>query len=102
MLPDWNTKIRRAAALALFGALVVQTPATADIEGVPVHGLADFYYTSTGQQNTPSGNAGFVFMLTTQNGPNMKERGKAAGVNGWIVKSFKGSAVLETFTTLVA
>jgi len=32
----------------------------------------------------------------------MKERGKAAGVNGWIVKSFKGSAVLETFTTLVA
>lgn len=65
MQPEWNTKIRRATALALFGALVIQTPATADIEGSPVHGLADFYYTSTAQQNSPSGIAGFVFMLTT-------------------------------------
>jgi len=32
----------------------------------------------------------------------MKERGKAAGVKGSIVKPFKASAVLETFTKLVA
>jgi hypothetical protein len=60
MLPDWNTAIRRAAALSLFGALVIQTPARAEIEGLTVHGLADVYYTSTGQQNSPSGNKGFM------------------------------------------
>jgi two-component system chemotaxis response regulator CheY len=32
----------------------------------------------------------------------MKERGKAAGVKCWIVKPFKGPAVLETFKKLVA
>ena len=41
-------------------------------------------------------------MLTTKNSPSMKERGKAAGVKGWTVKPFKGSAVLETFKKLVA
>ncbi len=30
----------------------------------------------------------------------MKERGKAAGVKGWIVKPFKGEVVLETFRKL--
>jgi two-component system, chemotaxis family, chemotaxis protein CheY len=30
----------------------------------------------------------------------MKERGKAAGVKGWIVKPFNGAAVLETFKKL--
>jgi two-component system chemotaxis response regulator CheY len=43
-----------------------------------------------------------LIMLTTESSPNMKERGKAAGVKGWIVKPFKGSAVLETFKKLVA
>jgi two-component system chemotaxis response regulator CheY len=32
----------------------------------------------------------------------MKERGKAAGVRGWIVKPFKGDSVLETFRKLSA
>ena len=41
-------------------------------------------------------------MLTTGSSPNMKERGEAAGVKGWIVKPFKGTAVLETFKKLVA
>jgi len=31
-----------------------------------------------------------LIMLTTESSPNMKERGKAAGVKGWIVKPFKG------------
>jgi two-component system chemotaxis response regulator CheY len=31
----------------------------------------------------------------------MKERGKAAGVKGWIVKPFKGPAVIEAFKKLV-
>lgn len=36
----------------------------------------------------------------TENNPNMKERGKAAGVKGWIVKPFKGDAVIATFKKL--
>ncbi|MFI4938759.1 MAG: response regulator [Burkholderiales bacterium] len=42
-----------------------------------------------------------IIMLTTVNSPLMKERGKAAGVKGWIVKPFKGDAVLATFKKLV-
>jgi two-component system chemotaxis response regulator CheY len=42
-----------------------------------------------------------VIMLTTENSPLMKERGKAAGIKGWIVKPFKGDAVLATFKKLV-
>ncbi|MEO5690165.1 MAG: response regulator [Burkholderiaceae bacterium] len=42
-----------------------------------------------------------IVMLTTENNPNMKERGKAAGIKGWIVKPFKGEAVLATFKKLV-
>jgi len=41
-----------------------------------------------------------IVMLTTENSPIMKERGKAAGVKGWIVKPFKGDAVLATFKKL--
>ena len=48
------------------------------------------------------GNAGVnIIMLTTENSPIMKERGKAAGIKGWIVKPFKGEAVLPTFKKLV-
>lgn len=43
-----------------------------------------------------------VIMLTTESSPSMKERGKAAGIKGWIVKPFKGAAVLETFRKLSA
>lgn len=42
-----------------------------------------------------------IVMLTTENSPIMKERGKAAGIKGWIVKPFKGDAVLATFKRLV-
>lgn len=41
-----------------------------------------------------------IVMLTTENSPVMKERGKAAGVKGWIVKPFKGDAVLASFKKL--
>jgi two-component system chemotaxis response regulator CheY len=41
-----------------------------------------------------------IIMLTTENSPAMKERGKAAGIKGWIVKPFKGEAVLATFQKL--
>ena len=43
-----------------------------------------------------------VIMLTTESSPSMKERGKAAGIKGWIVKPFNGSVVLETFKKLAA
>ncbi|MEM5432101.1 response regulator [Cupriavidus oxalaticus] len=36
-----------------------------------------------------------VVMLTTESSPAMKDRGRAAGVKGWIVKPFKGAAALE-------
>jgi two-component system chemotaxis response regulator CheY len=41
-----------------------------------------------------------IIMLTTENSPLMKERGKAAGIKGWIVKPFNGDAVLATFRKL--
>lgn len=41
-----------------------------------------------------------IIMLTTESNPSMKERGKAAGINGWIVKPFKGEAVLESIKKL--
>jgi two-component system, chemotaxis family, chemotaxis protein CheY len=48
------------------------------------------------------GNAGVhIVMLTTENSPVMKERGKAAGIKGWIVKPFNGDAVLGSFKKLV-
>jgi two-component system, chemotaxis family, chemotaxis protein CheY len=43
-----------------------------------------------------------VIMLTTESSPAMKERGKAAGVKGWIVRPFKGDAVLATFKKLAS
>ena len=46
-------------------------------------------------------NAVSIVMLTTENSPVMKERGKAAGIKGWIVKPFKGDAVLPSFKKLV-
>ena len=51
-----------------------------------------------GQLNNKTVN---IVMLTTENSPIMKERGKAAGIKGWIVKPFKGDAVLATFKKLV-
>ena len=42
-----------------------------------------------------------IIMLTTENSAAMKERGKAAGIKGWIVKPFKGDAVIATFKKLV-
>jgi two-component system chemotaxis response regulator CheY len=42
-----------------------------------------------------------VIMLTTESSPSMKDRGKAAGIKGWIVKPFKGDAVIGSFKKLV-
>lgn len=48
-------------------------------------------------------NAGVnIIMLTTENSPAMKERGKAAGIKGWIVKPFNGNAVIASLKKLVA
>src|ERR1700735_3858240 len=43
-----------------------------------------------------------IIMLTTESNPAMTDRGKAAVVKGWIVKPFKGDAVLETFRKLAS
>ncbi|MFT5162951.1 MAG: two-component system chemotaxis response regulator CheY [Alteromonadaceae bacterium] len=42
-----------------------------------------------------------VIMLTTESDPRMKERGKAAGVKGWIVKPFNGAAVIGGIKKLI-
>lgn len=48
------------------------------------------------------GNSGVnIIMLTTESDPRMKERGKAAGVKGWIVKPFKGDAVVGSIKKLL-
>jgi two-component system, chemotaxis family, chemotaxis protein CheY len=41
-----------------------------------------------------------IIMLTTESDPRMKERGKAAGVKGWIVKPFKGDGVVGSIKKL--
>jgi len=41
-----------------------------------------------------------IVMLTTEDNQTMRERGKAIGVTGWIVKPFKGEAVLGPFRKL--
>jgi two-component system chemotaxis response regulator CheY len=38
-----------------------------------------------------------IIMLTTEDNAQIRERGKAVGVNGWIVKPFKGEAVIGPF-----
>lgn len=43
-----------------------------------------------------------IIMLTTESDPRMKERGKAAGVKGWIVKPFKGDAIVGAVRKLVS
>ena len=49
------------------------------------------------------GNSGVhIIMLTTENDPSMKNRGKAAGVKGWIVKPFNGAAALGAISKLVS
>lgn len=42
-----------------------------------------------------------IIMLTTESDPNMKARGKSAGVKGWIVKPFNGDNALGTIQKLV-
>ncbi len=38
-----------------------------------------------------------IIMLTTEDNPVMRERGRTIGVTGWIVKPFRGEAVLGPF-----
>jgi len=38
-----------------------------------------------------------IVMLTTEDNLQVRERGKAIGVSGWIVKPFRGEAVLGPF-----
>ena len=41
-----------------------------------------------------------IVMLTTEDNQTMRDRGRAIGVTGWIVKPFRGEAVLGPFKTL--
>ena len=48
-----------------------------------------------------SGNSIFIIMLTTEDSATLKERGKAAGVKGWIVKPFNGDAIINTVKKMI-
>ena len=41
-----------------------------------------------------------ILVLTTESDAAKKEKGKVAGATGWIVKPFKGDAVIATFKKL--
>lgn len=41
-----------------------------------------------------------IVMLTTENNGALRDKAKAIGINGWIVKPFRGDAVLEPFRKL--
>lgn len=43
-----------------------------------------------------------IIMLTTESNPSMKERGKAAGIKGWIVKPFNGAGVIASIKKLIS
>lgn len=43
-----------------------------------------------------------IIMLTTESDPLMKQRGKESGVKGWIVKPFKGDAVINSIKKMVS
>jgi two-component system chemotaxis response regulator CheY len=49
-----------------------------------------------------SGKAMPIIILTTESNPNMKQRGKEAGVKGWIVKPFNGPAALGGIKKLIS
>ena len=42
----------------------------------------------------------YIVMLTTEDNAEMRERGRAIGVTGWVVKPFRGEAVLGPFKKL--
>lgn len=48
-----------------------------------------------------SGKAISIIMLTTESSPSMKQRGKDAGVKGWIVKPFNGAAAIGGIKKLI-
>jgi two-component system chemotaxis response regulator CheY len=43
-----------------------------------------------------------VIMLTTESSPDMKQRGKDAGIKGWIVKPFNGPAAIAGIKKLIS
>jgi len=47
-----------------------------------------------------SGRQLHIVMLTTEDNATLRERGKQIGVTGWIVKPFRGEAVLSPFRKL--
>ena len=42
-----------------------------------------------------------IIMLTTESDPQMKARGKAAGVKGWIIKPFNGPGSINAIKSLI-
>jgi two-component system, chemotaxis family, chemotaxis protein CheY len=49
-----------------------------------------------------SGRSVPIIMLTTESNPSMKQRGKEAGVKGWIVKPFNGAAAIEGIKKIIS
>jgi two-component system chemotaxis response regulator CheY len=49
-----------------------------------------------------SGKSVHMIMLTTESSPSMKQRGKDAGVKGWIMKPFNGPSAIGAIKKLIA
>ena len=79
---------------AEFDALLLRTPLDAALVDIMLpgeDGLSICRRLRAANDLTP------IIMLTTEDNAQIRERGKAAGVNGWIVKPFRGEAVLGPF-----
>lgn len=116
MIVDDSASLRQVVSIALKGAGydVIQAcdgkDALSKLDGKKIHliisdvnmpnmdGLTMAEKIRTEHKNS----AVNIIMLTTENNPSMKERGKAAGIKGWIVKPFNGPAVIETFKKLAS
>ncbi len=48
-----------------------------------------------------SGNLVTVIMLTTEEKPEMREKGRALQVRGWIVKPFNGSSIINAVRKMI-
>jgi two-component system, chemotaxis family, chemotaxis protein CheY len=48
-----------------------------------------------------AGNSVTIIMLTTESNASMKQRGKDAGVKGWIVKPFNGDAAIAGIKKII-
>ena len=87
-----SQSLATSSIIPLLNAPAADTSETKNVPQLPVFTL------TTDDMDGELGNQDVrIVMLTTESNPKLRERGKAVGVNGWIVKPFKGELVLGSF-----